>query len=87
MTRVRFRAEIWRIPGKGGWHFVEVPERCAPSYRLAWGRSPVQATVNGVSWTTSVWREASGRVLLPLPRAVRHGLAPGDRVSVLLAYA
>jgi hypothetical protein len=87
MTRVRFRAALWRYPGKGGWHFVTVPPRCAPSHHLAWGRSPVTATVNGVTWKTSAWRGKDGRVLLPLPKAVRGSLREGDQVRVTLAFA
>jgi hypothetical protein len=43
-----FRARIFRYPGKGGWHFVVVPERLAPTVTHGWGRTPV-TTVNGAS--------------------------------------
>jgi hypothetical protein len=42
-----------------------VPERYAPSVTEGWGRTPVEATVDGTTWSTSVWREKSGRTLLP----------------------
>lgn len=87
MTRVQFRARLWRSPGAGGWHFVTVPPRCAPARYLAWGRSPVQATIGGRTWKTSVWRGADGRVLLAVPKAVRAGRAPGARLSVALLFA
>jgi hypothetical protein len=86
MTRVRFRAELWRHPGAGGWHFVTVPPRCAPSHHLAWGRAPVTATVDGVSWKTSVWRGKDGRSLLPVPKRIRGSRLAGAHVTVELAF-
>ena len=83
----RFTAPLWRIPGKGGWTFVTVPPRHAPSKALAWGRMPVVATVDERQWKTSVWREKSGRVLLPVPRTVRGAKGEGDRVTVSLEFA
>ena len=82
----RFTALLFRIPGKGGWTFAPVPEECAPAVRHAWGRTPVVATVDGHRWRTSVWREKSGRTLLPVPRAARGGKGDGDRVHVELEF-
>lgn len=87
MIHVRFRAALWRHAGTGGWHFVTVPPRCAPTHHLAWGRAPVTATANGITWKTSTWRGRDGRVLLPLPKRVRGDLRAGDRVTVSLTFA
>jgi hypothetical protein len=57
-------AELFQIPGKGGWTFAPVPDEYAPAVTHGWGRTPVHATVDGHSWRTSVWREKSGRTLL-----------------------
>ncbi|MCB9672442.1 MAG: DUF1905 domain-containing protein, partial [Alphaproteobacteria bacterium] len=62
-----FEGELFRIPGEGGWTFVQVPATHEPAGTGPWGRIPVRATVDGRTWDTSVWREASGRVLLPVP--------------------
>lgn len=83
----RFRAPLWRVPGKGGWTFVTVPARCAPSATLAWGRTPVVADVDGHRWKTSVWRERSGRTVLPVPRSARRAKREGDQVRVRLEFA
>lgn len=85
-VRTRFTATLFRTPGKGGWHFAPVPERHAPSRYLPWGRTPVVATVDGRTWKTSVWREKSGRVLLPVPKGVRGEKGDGDRVRVILEF-
>lgn len=83
---VEFSAVLFQVEGKGGWTFAPVPEECAPSVTEAWGRASVEATVDGRSWRTSVWRERSGRTLLPVPRAIRAGKGDGDTVQVRLRY-
>jgi hypothetical protein len=82
-----FAAELWTYPGKGGWTFVTVPEQHAPSAAYAWGRTPVLATVDGHEWKISVWREKTGRTLLPVPKAARAGKAHGDEVRVRLSFS
>lgn len=89
MTRVttRFTGTLFRVAsGSGAWTFVEVPERHAPPVQHGWGRTSVVATVDGHRWTTSVWREKSGRTLLPVPRAARGAKADGDTVRVRLEF-
>ena len=44
------------------------------------------ATVDGYRWKTSVWREKSGRSLLPVPKAARGAKADGDSVRVRLEF-
>ena len=81
-----FTGELFRFPGAGGWHFVPVPEELAPRPTHAWGRTPVRATVDGVTWETSVWRDKNGRTLLAVPKRVRGRKGHGDRVAVRIAF-
>lgn len=83
---VEFTARIWRYPGKGGWHFVTLPEKYAPPVTHGWGRTPVDATVNGHSWKTSVWRDKKRRSLLALPKVARGEKRHGDTVRVHIAF-
>jgi hypothetical protein len=46
----------------------------------------VRATVDGVAWETSVWREKSGRTLLPVPKRVRGTKGHGDPVRVKIEF-
>ena len=85
-TTARFTSRLFRVPGMGGWTFATVPERFAPSAAQRWGRTSVVATVDGHTWKTSVWREKSGRTLLPVPKAARGNKGDGDRVSVVLEF-
>ena len=82
-----FTAELFRVPGQGGWVFAVVPEQHAPGVTLGWGRTPVRATVDGRSWDTSVWREKSGRTLLAVPKKIRGEKDHLDSVDVALEYS
>ena len=83
----RFTARLFRYPGSGGWTFAVVPERFAPRATHAWGRTPVQAIVDGQSWKTSVWRGKDGRTLLAIPKRVRGEKGDGDSVRVELTFS
>lgn len=81
-----FTGTLWRYPGPGGWHFVQVPDELAPPVTHGWGRTPVHAEVDGQAWKTSVWRGKDGRTLLAVPRAVRGGKGAGDSVRVRIGF-
>jgi hypothetical protein len=83
---LEFTGKLFRYPGPGGWHFVPVPEGYGPPVTHPWGRTPVEATVDGNSWSTSVWRGKDGRTLLAVPRDVRGAKGDGDLVRVSLRY-
>lgn len=86
MSTHLFRSKLWKYPGKGGWTFATVPKKHAPTAKLAWGRTPVIATVEGHEWRTSVWTGKDGRVLLPIPAKVRGPLHDGDTLLIELTY-
>lgn len=81
---MRFKAKLFRYPGAGGWHFAPVPERYAPPVTHGWGRTPVRASVDGISWDTSVWRDKREGTLLAVPKRVRGKKGHGDTVLVEL---
>ena len=90
MTRthgVTFSAKLFRYPGKGGWHFARVPKKFSPPVTESWGRTPVDAIVDGVAWRTSVWRGKDGRTLLAVPARVRGTKVDGDTVRVTLRFS
>lgn len=85
--RVSFTATLFKYPGPGGWHFAPVPAAKAPSATHGWGRTPVRATVDDVTWATSVWWDSkSERTLLAVPKKVRGAKGDGDRVQVILEF-
>ena len=82
-----FVTRLFRYPGKGGWTFATIPKRLAPPATRPWGRTPVEAVVDGVAWNTSIWRDSrNDRSLLAVPAHARRGKGHGDRVAVEFAF-
>jgi hypothetical protein len=52
-----------------------------------WGRTPVFAVVDGVSWDASVWRDTKTRSsLLAVPSRVRGSKRSGDTMTVEFTF-
>ena len=82
-----FTSTLVRHPGKGGWTFAPIPQRLAPPVTRPWGRTPVRAVVDGVSWETSIWRDSrSNGALLAVPARVRGRKGSGDAVTVEFTF-
>lgn len=87
-------APLWLWSGEGGsWHFVTVPEDQSAEIRAqafagprGFGSVRVEATINGVTWRTSVFPQRSGGYILPVKAEVRRkaAIAAGDEIRVTL---
>ena len=88
-------APIWLwSEGQGSWHFLTVPEAEAVEIRAhslgnsrrGFGSVRVSATINDVTWKTSVFPQKSGGYLLPIKADVRRraAICAGDEVTVEL---
>lgn len=77
-----FQATLVRWPGPAAWVFAPVPDDHVHTTAGPFGRVPVIATVDGHTWSTSVWRDRSSGWLLPVPARIRHGKDDGDVVTV-----
>ena len=83
-----FAIALWRYPGKGGWVFARLSAAQAPPVTHPWGRTPVTATVDGVTWRTSVFRDAKSKgAVLGVPKRVRGSKDDGDKVTVEFEFA
>ena len=80
-----FESTLMRWPGEASWVFAPIPDEYAPDTAGAFGRVPVTATVDGVTWSTSAWRSKNGGWLLAVPAKVRRGKDDGDAVTVEVA--
>lgn len=80
-----FEATLVRWPGPASWVFAPVPAEHAPAAAGAFGRVPVTATVDGMTWSTSVWRDRQQGWLLAVPARVRRGKDDGETVVVAIA--
>ena len=87
-------APMWLWTGdSGSWHFITVPEElsgeihahCLASMR-GFKSARVEATINDVTWRTSVFPMKSGGYFLPVKKEVRcrADIAAGDEVTVTL---
>ncbi len=80
----RFQATLFKVPGKGGWTFAPVPLELTPEVSGPWGMSPVIARLAGREWATSIWKDRTHGLLLPIPAKVRGALGDGDVVEIEL---
>lgn len=77
-----FEASVWKHSGKGGWHFVSLPEELSRhiksgygNHESGWGRLRIKARIASNEWLTSLWYDSnSGLYLLPLNAAIRQKL-------------
>ena len=81
---MKFKAQLFRYPGPGGWTFAQIPDEFAPAVTAPWGRTPVHATIDGRECKTSVWRDQKHGTLLPVSKAVRGNKGDGDTVIIEL---
>ncbi|MCE3289925.1 MAG: hypothetical protein K0R83_1937 [Caulobacter sp.] len=91
--RFAFEAQVITWRGPSPFFFAPIPERLTADLRLAaravsygWGVIPVEASVGGVAFTTSLFPREGG-YLLPLKDAVRHraGVTAGDTIAVTMS--
>ena len=82
-----------RLWSGGSWHFITIPAEDAVEVRAhslmnrgGFGSVKVEATINDVTWRTSVFPQKSGGYLLPVKAEVRRraDIANGDQVTVQL---
>jgi hypothetical protein len=87
-------AEVWRYPGKAGWHFVTLPLDIADEVRARsagsanpFGSVPAQVSLGTTTWSTSLFADTkSASYLLPLKAPVRRreGITAGDTVTLAI---
>ena len=87
-------APLWLWAGNNGsWHFITVPEELSGEIRAhamaglrGFGSVRVEATIDDVTWRSSVFPVKSGGYILPVKADVRRkaGIGPDDLVTVTL---
>lgn len=84
----KFKAQVWRWPGLGGWHFVNLPKplsnrirNVAESYGA--GFVKVRVTVGKSTWTTALFphKESQG-YLLSIKQSIRKKEAVWENDTV-----
>jgi hypothetical protein len=87
-------AALWIWTGENGsWHFITVPVEQSDEIRAhclanrrGFRSARIEATIDDVTWRTSVFPMKSGGYFLPVKADVRRraGIAAGDDVTVEL---
>ena len=85
---------LWLWPGESAsWHFISVPAEQSGEVRAhsllnrgGVGSVKVAATIQDVTWRTSVFPLKSGGYILPVKKEVRckAGIAAADEITVTL---
>ena len=78
--------EVEIFPGKGGWHFVRVPQEYTDLTKDLADRGlvAITATCGGTSWDTSLLPYGDGSTFIALPAKVRKSeeINLGDSVEL-----
>jgi Domain of unknown function (DUF1905) len=91
----QFAGAVWYWRGPSPYYFVRVPPELsadladlAADVSYGWGMIPVEVTLDGHSWETSLWPKDGG-YLVPIRARVRRnlGLDTDDVVAVRLTVA
>lgn len=93
-SRFEVVGEVWRYPGKGGWHFVSLPPDLSRRIRSTsgglnqgWGSLPAAVEMGRSRWRTSLFPDAKrGCYLLPIKASARkqESIEEGDVVTLVV---
>lgn len=78
--KYEFITKVWVYQGKGGWHFVSLPQELSKEIRdnlkseeEGWGRLKVKAKIGNTEWDTAIWFDTKmDTYILPLKADVRR---------------
>lgn len=81
------KGKVWRWPGDGGWHFVNVDKNVSAQIRKAYpkGFVKIRAQIGSTAWGTSLFpHKQSASYLISIKSAVRkkEGILEGDEVKI-----
>ncbi len=90
MEKFLVKGKVYKYPGAGGWHFVELPKVLSAKIRKerhnpkGWQFLKIQAKVGRTSWDTTLFPTKIGPYLIAVKASVRkkEGMYEGDTVSV-----
>lgn len=81
--KYQFAAKLWRDNPENGWYFLTLPKEISKEIRSnlqfqeeGWGRMKTVATINDLTWKTSIWFDSKAKsYLLPVKGEVRKKLS------------
>ena len=94
MVKFLVKGKVYRYPGLGGWHFVELPKVLSAKIRkerhetVGWQFLKIQAKVGKTSWDTTLFPTKIGPYLIAIKASVRkkEGIYDGDIVTIRCVF-
>lgn len=68
------------------WYFAYLPHSIKIEAVHAFGRTPIIATLDDKTWSTSVWTEKNGNSSIAIPKKIRGNLSEGDEVEITFIF-
>jgi hypothetical protein len=83
----KIKAEVWRWPGEGGWHFITLDKALSQQIRKSYpkGFVKIKAKIGQTSWDTSLFpHKRSESYLLSVKALVRkkEDIFEGDEAKI-----
>lgn len=89
----KFRSEVWRWPGIGGWHFVNLPKKLSKEIKIKGkqygaGFVKVDARLGKSTWKTALFphKESEG-YLLSIKNSIRKKENVWERDKVIIVFS
>lgn len=68
------------------WVFAPLPDHIKIEAVHAFGRTPIIATFNNKTWSTSIWTEKSARSMISIPKKIRGLYMEGDEIELTFIF-
>lgn len=90
MSPMVFTATIEKTPGKGGWHYVHIPDNVRADLRDMSGKSgnvPVLVTIGKSTWSSTTMSMGEQRWFVAVKADIRktENVSEGDMASIRIA--
>ncbi len=87
MNPMVFTAAVEKTPGKGGWHYVRIPDNVRSGLRSASGKNgnvPVLVTIGKSTWPSTTMSMGGQRWFVAVKADIRktENILEGDTVSI-----
>ncbi len=88
------KGTVYKYPGAGGWHFIELGKEQSKQIRkerhavVGWGFLKIHATLGKTSWDTTLFPTKQGPYLIAIKAGVRkkEAVFEGDSVAVRCVF-
>lgn len=83
----KIKAKVWKWPGDGPWHFVNIDKKMSAEIRELYGKGmvPIRTTIGKTSWDNVLFpHEISASYILAVKKLVRanEGIFEGDNINI-----